>query len=129
MSLNSNLLCTGQAWWEHVSAYPSETVLFTALPTLRISSRVPRTVAHQSNAKTTKSTAQRSHLFFFIFTSPYDRQPDRKTASPSRSDWLSRHDGHIQASAYQSILCTGLVHVVRPALSFRRTRPRFSEPG
>ena len=30
---------------------------------------MPRTVAHPSEAKTTKSNVQRSNLFFFIFTS------------------------------------------------------------
>jgi hypothetical protein len=49
--------------------YPPENVLFTALPRLCISSPMPRIVAHPSEAKTTKSNAQRSNLFFFIFTS------------------------------------------------------------
>jgi len=45
--------------------YP-ETALFMALPRLCISSPMPRTVAHPSRAKTTKSDAQRSKVFFFI---------------------------------------------------------------
>ena len=54
---------------DQVSPYPPETVLFTALPMLCISSPMPRTVAHPSEAKTTKNHAQRSNFFFFIFTS------------------------------------------------------------
>ena len=52
---------------DQVSPYPPETVLFTALPMLCISSPMPRTVAHPSEAKTTKNHAQRSNFFFFIF--------------------------------------------------------------
>jgi hypothetical protein len=51
-----------------VSPYPPETVLFTALPILCISSPMPRIVAHPSEAKTTKSNDQRSNLFFFNLT-------------------------------------------------------------
>ena len=65
----TELKCSCESWWEHVSAYPPETVLFTALPMLCISSPMPRIVAHPSDAKTTKRNAQRSNLFFFIFTS------------------------------------------------------------
>jgi hypothetical protein len=54
------------AYWSESRPY-SETVLFTALPSLCISSPMPRTVAHPSEVKTTKSSAQRSNLFFFIF--------------------------------------------------------------
>jgi hypothetical protein len=57
-----------------VSPYPPETALFTALPRLCISSPMPRTVAHPSEAKTIKSNAERNNLFFFIFTSAYDRK-------------------------------------------------------
>lgn len=52
--------------------YPPETVLFTALPMLCISSPMPRIVAHPSEAKKTKSNDQRSNLFFFIFYLPCD---------------------------------------------------------
>jgi hypothetical protein len=51
-----------------VSPYP-ETALFKALPRLCISSPIPLIVAHPSEAKTTKSNAERNNLFFFIFTS------------------------------------------------------------
>jgi uncharacterized membrane protein YkvA (DUF1232 family) len=47
------------------STYP-ETALFKARPRLCISSPMPRIVAHPSKAKTTKSNAERSNLFFFI---------------------------------------------------------------
>ena len=54
---------------DQVSPYPPETVLFTALPMLCMSSPMPRIVAHPSEAETTKSNVQRSNLFFFILTS------------------------------------------------------------
>ena len=54
---------------DQVSPYPPETVLFTALPMLCMSSPMPRIVAHPSEAETTKSNDQRSNFFFFIFTS------------------------------------------------------------
>ena len=56
-----------------ISPY-SETALFTALPRLCISSPMPRTVAHPSEAKTSKSNEQKRNFFFFIFTSPHDKQ-------------------------------------------------------
>src|SRR5262249_4387555 len=56
-----------------VSPY-SETALFTALPRLCISSPIPRTVAHPSEAKTSKSNEQKRNFFFFIFTSPHDKE-------------------------------------------------------
>src|SRR5215510_5728663 len=56
-----------------VSPY-SETALFTALPRLCISSPMPRTVAHPSEAKTSKSNDQKRNFFFFIFTSPHDKE-------------------------------------------------------
>jgi hypothetical protein len=45
--------------------YP-ETALFKALPRLCISSPMPLIVAHPSKAKTTKSSAERNNVFFFI---------------------------------------------------------------
>ena len=50
-------------------AYPPETVLFTALPMLCISSPMPRIVAHPSEVMMAKSNDQRSNFFLFIFTS------------------------------------------------------------
>ena len=58
-SLLDHVVCPAQS-------YPPETVLFTALPMLCISSPMPRIVAHPSEAKTTKSNDQKSN-FFFIF--------------------------------------------------------------
>ncbi len=51
----------------------SDTVRFMPLPRLCISSAMPRSVAHPSKMKTTKSNAQRSNIFFFIFDSKAER--------------------------------------------------------
>src|SRR5262245_6296283 len=64
-----------------VSPY-SETALFTALPRLCISSPMPRTVAHPSEAKTSKSNDQKRNFFFFIFTSPHDKEQQARGKQP-----------------------------------------------
>lgn len=56
-------------------------------------------------------------LPFHCQVQPGKRKPPvRKTTLPSKSGSLSQHGGKIQASAYQSILCTALPHVAPPAL-------------
>ena len=51
--------------WKRFYGYP-ETVLLMALPRFCISSPMPRTVAHPSSTKTTKSDTQRSKILLFI---------------------------------------------------------------
>lgn len=51
----------------------SDTVRFNPLPRLCISSPMPRSVAHPSKTKTTKSKAERSNILSFIFDSEADR--------------------------------------------------------
>src|SRR5215510_1555546 len=65
--------------------YPPEKALFTAPPILCISSPMPRIVAHPSEAKTTKSNAEKSNLFFLILLPPL-RVPEQELARVSGGD-------------------------------------------
>lgn len=74
----------------------SDTTRFKPLPRFCISSPIPRSVAHPSKTKTTKSNTQRSNVFFFIF----DSKAERVFCSLNRPTFFARPTCWIETWSY-----------------------------